>query len=114
MSLSAAALPLLRPGDGARSEPLGQVRRRAIFNRCANAQNERVGRLSSIARKCDRSPTSQIELLSNFAAQAVIAIELDRQQSRIALKRRSALVAGFPIRNDALSQGDVRQHSASG
>jgi hypothetical protein len=45
---------------------------------------------------------------------SLIDLELDRQQSRIALKRRSALVAGFPIRNDALSQGDVRQHSASG
>jgi hypothetical protein len=46
---------------------------------------------------------------------SLIDLELDRQQSRIALKRRrSALVAGFPIRNDALSQGDFRQHSASG
>ena len=45
---------------------------------------------------------------------SLIDLESDRQQSRIALKRWSALVAGFPIRNDALSQGDVRQHSASG
>src|SRR6476659_10491879 len=46
-----------------------------------------------------------------FAAPSLMTPKLDPDAAE---RGARALVAGFPISNDALSQGDIRQHSASG
>ena len=59
-------------------------------------EDELIGAISSTARRSGRSPTSRSSWSTNFAAQAVIAIENTRLLNECVAHRRSAVVSSRP------------------